>query len=157
MTLAHDLIQFYDEWELTLPTDARAVLQVLVDGARALNPASFCANDGTCSCAKFGADPKDCEQRLERLSVQGMADCMDMVRSELVEAGVIPASVPPMFVTEAVLQHVIGLQRKLIDANAEIAALLLARDAPRNFCGRCGKHLNVAGVHTCTPPTENQE
>lgn len=91
------------------------------------------------------------------MSTLAMADCMDMVRQELVEAGVIDASVPPMFVTEAVLQHVIGLQRKLIDANAEIAALLLARDAPRNFCGRCGKHLNVAGVHTCTPPTENQE
>jgi hypothetical protein len=39
----------------------------------------------------------------KRLALQGMADCMDMVRQELVEAGLIDERVPPMFVSEAVL------------------------------------------------------
>jgi hypothetical protein len=38
-----------------------------------------------------------------RLALQGMADCMDMVRQELVEAGLIDERVPPMFVSEALL------------------------------------------------------
>lgn len=36
-------------------------------------------------------------------TVQGMADCMDMVRQELIEAGVIGADVAPMFIANAVL------------------------------------------------------
>jgi hypothetical protein len=82
------------------------------------------------------------KQKETELTAQGMADCMDMVRQELVEAGVVKADVAPMFLAEAVLSHVAALgadlrstltelttvQRKLIDANAEIAALLLARD-----------------------------
>lgn len=100
--------------------------------------------------------------------MQAMAECMDMVRQELVEAGIIDERVPPMFVAEAVrsrvgtllsdmrsaLVELTAVQRKLIDANAEIAALLLARDAARNFCGRCGKRLTTDLVHTCTPPAE---
>ena len=30
------------------------------------DPWPFCANDGTCSCAKFHADPTGCERREER-------------------------------------------------------------------------------------------
>lgn len=37
------------------------------------------------------------------LAVQGMSDCMDMVRGELIEAGIIDKSVPPMMVANAVL------------------------------------------------------
>lgn len=106
------------------------------------------------------------EADTELVTMQAMAECMDMVRQELVEAGVIAVSVPPMFVAEAVLGYVrtlgadlrstlvelTAVQRKLIDANAEIAVLLLARDAARNFCGRCGKRLTTDLVHTCTPP-----
>ena len=36
-------------------------------------------------------------------TVQGMADCMDMVRQELIEAGVIGAGVAPMFIANAVV------------------------------------------------------
>ncbi len=35
-------------------------------GKPRLNPWPFCANDGTCSCAKFKDDPEGCEQRKER-------------------------------------------------------------------------------------------
>jgi hypothetical protein len=38
------------------------------------------------------------------LEVQCMADCMDMVRQELIEAGVIDANVAPMFVANAVVK-----------------------------------------------------
>jgi hypothetical protein len=38
--------------------------------------------------------------------MRGMADCMHMVREELIEAGVVDASVPPMFLTEAIIAHI---------------------------------------------------
>lgn len=44
-----------------------------------------------------------CAGRDEVLTLQGMADCMDMVRQELVGAGLIDERVPPMFVPEALL------------------------------------------------------
>lgn len=36
-------------------------------------------------------------------NLQGMADCMDMVRQEFIESGLIDESVPPMFIVNAVL------------------------------------------------------
>lgn len=42
--------------------------------------------------------------------MQGMADCMDMVRQELVEAGIIGVDVPPMFVANAVLAYIRKVQ-----------------------------------------------
>jgi hypothetical protein len=44
-------------------------------------------------------------------TMRGMADCMDMVRQELIEAGVIEASVPPMMLADAIIAH-IGRQTK---------------------------------------------
>lgn len=38
-----------------------------------------------------------------------MAQCMDMVRSELIEAGIIDKTVPPMMVANAVCAHIAGL------------------------------------------------
>ena len=40
---------------------------------------------------------------LGRRKNEGMAECMDMLRCDLIAAGVIDSSVPPMFMTEAVL------------------------------------------------------
>jgi DNA repair exonuclease SbcCD ATPase subunit len=51
-------------------------------------------------------------------SVQGMADCMDMVRQELIEAGVIDASVAPMFVANVVVTQLASVQK-----DAEIETL----------------------------------
>jgi hypothetical protein len=65
------------------------------------------------------------------LTLQGMADCMDMVRQELVEAGVIDERVPPMFVSEALLTklrqlraafHVNMVRAYPAKTHAEIAA-----------------------------------
>jgi hypothetical protein len=45
------------------------------------------------------------------LTMRGMADCMDMVRGELIEAGIIDANVPPMMVANAVMAHIAGLAK----------------------------------------------
>lgn len=42
----------------------------------------------------------------EELTTQGMADCMDMVRQELIEAGIIEPSIAPMFIANAVVAYV---------------------------------------------------
>jgi hypothetical protein len=49
-------------------------------------------------------------------TVMAMADCMDMVRQELVEAGVIDKDVPPMFVADAVLAS-LGRTRAAFHSN----------------------------------------
>lgn len=41
----------------------------------------------------------------ELQTLQGMADCMHMVRQELIEAGIVEKSVPPMMVANAVLAY----------------------------------------------------
>lgn len=45
------------------------------------------------------------------LTIQAMADCMDMVRQELIEAGIIDADIAPMFVANAVL-HQFHIEQK---------------------------------------------
>jgi hypothetical protein len=44
--------------------------------------------------------------RQRDLTVVGMADCMDMVRSELIEAGIVNKATPPMMVVNDVLAHI---------------------------------------------------
>lgn len=44
-------------------------------------------------------------------TAQGMADCMDMVREELIEAGIIDKKTAPMFITEAVMRHIAGVRK----------------------------------------------
>lgn len=46
-------------------------------------------------------------------AMEGMAECMDMVRQELIEAGIIDKSVPPMMVSNAVLTRVARAQREV--------------------------------------------
>lgn len=57
------------------------------------------------------------------LNMRGMADCMDMVRSELIEAAIIDKSVPPMMVANAVLAHVMELKQDYNFAVDSVAAL----------------------------------
>lgn len=45
------------------------------------------------------------------LTLQGMADCMDMVRQELIEAEVIAPDIAPMFIANAVV-HRLNVERK---------------------------------------------
>ena len=46
-------------------------------------------------------------------NAEGMADCMRMVRDELVEAGIIDAGVAPMFIPEAVAGKLAEARREL--------------------------------------------
>jgi hypothetical protein len=57
---------------------------------------------------------------IESQSMRGMADCMDMVRQELIEAGIIDAKTPPMFVSDAVVS---AFQRLKLTTDAENEAL----------------------------------
>lgn len=49
--------------------------------------------------------------------VQGMADCMDMVRQELIEAGVIGIDVAPMFIANAVVAKLGAMVRPMPDGD----------------------------------------
>jgi hypothetical protein len=44
--------------------------------------------------------------RLAAMNAEGMAQCMAMLREDMIEAGVIQESVPPMFMTEAILSRI---------------------------------------------------
>ena len=63
-------------------------------------------------------------------SMQGMADCMAMVRQELIEAGVITDEVPPMMVANAVLAEIQALRK---DAETERAIQRAADVLPRDW------------------------
>lgn len=74
-------------------------------------------------------------------TVQGMADCMDMVRQELIEAGVIGPGIAPMFVASAVMA-------KLASAAAPNAALVEAavaaeREACAVICDEMQAHYSA--------------
>jgi hypothetical protein len=68
--------------------------------------------------AATNAEVKAARQRAQ--SIQAMADCMDMVKCELVQAGVVEEDVPPMFLADAVLARM-GRERNALYA---VAALL---------------------------------
>ena len=57
-------------------------------------------------------------QKQTRRETEAMAECMDMVRQDLITAGVIGKSVPPMMLAEAV----IAAQRKAVLAEREACA-----------------------------------
>lgn len=44
-----------DQWQ--------RIFAVLLEKPVPPDPAPYCANDGTCSCAKFGDDPTKCERQ----------------------------------------------------------------------------------------------
>lgn len=51
-------------------------------------------------------------------NMRGMAECMDMVRQELIEAGIVDKTVPPMMVANAVVAY---MHRQAAAAEAEAA------------------------------------
>lgn len=65
-------------------------------------------------------------------TMDGMAACMDMVRQELIEAGIITEKVPPMFVANAVLAEV---RRLLEDRDVLVRNGFVRCDIPACNCG----------------------
>lgn len=43
---------------------------------------------------------------------EGMAECMHLLRADLIEAGIINASVPPMFMSEAIIPWFLEMKDK---------------------------------------------
>lgn len=64
------------------------------------------------------------DQRIQRQNMQGMADCMDMVHGELIEAEIIDKRTPPMMVANAVCAHIAEL-------HAAAAAVVARWDSPK--------------------------
>lgn len=56
----------------------------------------------------------------ELQTMRGMADCMDMVRQELIEAGIVDKAVPPMMVANAVVYYM-NMQATAANAEARFA------------------------------------
>jgi hypothetical protein len=53
-------------------------------------------------------------------NMRGMAECMDMVRQELIQAGIVEATVPPMMVANAVVKYML-IQNEAAKAEAKFA------------------------------------
>jgi hypothetical protein len=66
-----------------------------------------------------------------------MAECMDMVRQDLIDAGVIAASIPPMMVSDAVIA-------KVWTQAARIAELEVEREHQRAETNRVIALLDAA-------------
>lgn len=64
----------------------------------------------------------------ERDQYRDMAGCMDLLRRDLIEAGIVGESCPPMFMTEGVLAHIAKLHAEVtaLQANASRYAHLKA-------------------------------
>jgi hypothetical protein len=60
------------------------------------------APDQGAEIEQLTAQLADARQRTQ--GIEGMAACMDMVRHDLIEAGIIPADTAPMFVSDAVIR-----------------------------------------------------
>lgn len=50
-----------------------------------MNPWPFCANDGTCSCAKFHDNPEGCERRAERNIHPNVVNILSKTQPEVVD------------------------------------------------------------------------
>jgi hypothetical protein len=64
------------------------------------------------------APEQRCDSTLSNL--HGMADCMDMVRQEFIEAGIIDKSVAPMFVANAVLGYIAEVEGRADAVDSEL-------------------------------------
>ena len=70
------------------------------------------------TAAQFVAQKAVEGQKQTRRETEAMAECMDMARQDLITAGVIGKSVPPMMLAEAV----IASRRKAVDGEREAIA-----------------------------------
>ena len=76
------------------------------------------------------------KERTARQEAQAMAECLDMLRTDLIAAGVVGPEVAPMFLTEAVLSEVSLERTARIEAQMRlhIASLSDAVTAEREAC-----------------------
>ena len=116
-------------------TPAQAIYQaidLLTRGADALREAYTHANADDCNADDWtGNEPAktdydhmlavvDALQQALRNDIDGKAQCMDMVRTDLISMGIIDAGVAPMFIPEAVA----GAIQKAVAAEREACAVI---------------------------------
>jgi hypothetical protein len=77
-----------------------------------------------------------------------MAECMDMVRQELICAGVIPGTVPPMMVADAVLGHIAGLKAGAISAGGGESDANLATWPEYIYLSRDGSAVSALEIYS---------
>lgn len=75
-------------------------------------------------------------ERQKRMEAELMAECMSMVRDDLIEAGIVDRTVPPMMVPEAVLSAV----TRAVAAEREACARVVEEAMP------LGKILDTAAA-----------
>lgn len=82
------------------------------------------------------AEHAEAKERTARQEAQAMAECLDMLRTDLIAAGVVGPEVAPMFLTEAVLSEVSLERTARIEAQMRlhIASLSDAVTAEREAC-----------------------
>lgn len=51
--------------------------------------------------------------KMTAMNNEGMAECMDMVRQDLIQLGIVDKSVPPMMLTGAILEFIYTIKSKL--------------------------------------------
>lgn len=77
------------------------------------------------------------KERQKRQECELMAECMDMVRQDLISLGIIDKSVPPMMLTEAIL-------------SAIRSAVFAERDCCAKLCDDISFHLGESvGANNC--------
>ena len=67
------------------------------------------------------AEHAEAKERTARQEAQAMAECLDMLRTDLIAAGVVGPEVAPMFLTEAVLSAVSLERAARIEAQQRLA------------------------------------
>ena len=67
------------------------------------------------------AEHAEAKERTARQEAQAMAECLDMLRTDLIAAGVVGPEVAPMFLTEAVLSAVSLERTARIEAQQRLA------------------------------------
>lgn len=78
--------------------------------------------------ARAEREAKRGREHMERLTLEGMAESMDMFQRDMIAAGVITTAVPPMFMSEAVLGY-IGKMRQQVASPAATGGQKAARGA----------------------------
>lgn len=71
------------------------------------------------------------ETRQKLMESDLMAECTTMLRSDLIEAGIVDKTVPPMMLTESIMRHIQTLKAECVAADKLIRENLAERDSLR--------------------------
>jgi hypothetical protein len=87
--------------------------------------------------------PQTREEVVAKDNLEAMAGCMRMLREDLIQAGIFDKSVPPMFMTEAILGYIGKLKHDIALQILTDQAQELDIGYGENACPRCGKSAPI--------------